>query len=151
MVNILKSMVLIFIFQFSGVAFPQTNAEHILVTGNPGSISFLREGQQTADPSEMVVGDIYSVRLRSLQLITGNIQLPKNLNIELTASHSSSIGSNKKIYVLLEVKGDEEYKALYWGVPQQIACVPKDLIEKANSQQAFRAFARYDGSQCVAF
>ncbi|MGL6162241.1 hypothetical protein [Microbulbifer sp.] len=126
-------------------------SEVLLIKGSPKSASLLSEDSGKLEGESLLVANQYKVRLESVALVKGKGNITKEVTVQLSASHIESVTGEEEIFVVLQKLDDGSLEVLYWGVPQNIICVPNDLMTNANLERSFNAFNRYDGFKCSSF
>ena len=124
---------------------------HVLILGNPQSVSLIKPLSGKEVSGGIAIGDVYKVTLDSVRSIRGELGGPSKMTVELTASHKESIKSNDEIFVLLEVKKGGNITSLYWGVPQKVVCIPEETLLNTELNSKLNSFKRYDGSKCTSY
>jgi hypothetical protein len=96
----------------------------------------------------LILGNLYTVSLRSVRVVHGEFRA-RNVTLEITATERDSIPIGREIFVLVDAGATSSPRAVYWGVAQQVACVPNDLVTGTGIGGHFDGFTRYDGSRCT--
>ena len=123
-------------------------ANQALILGQPTSVQLLPSVLNVGETSgEIRIGDLYKVEIDVTQVIYGKFD-HKTAVVELVASHAGSISSKDLIFVLIEVK-DGDVIAMYWGVPQSIACVPREVITAAGVERDFKMLNAHTNELCT--
>lgn len=110
---------------------------YALVTAKPESVKFLSE-HETSDSEEdkdFFYGSLFKVTLTELQVIYGSLDA-QELDVEITATHKEVLDNKKEIFALLDISGDGP-QVLYWGIPNIVACIPKQLTENRGISDNF--------------
>ncbi len=71
-----------------------------------------------------------------------------DLSVEITATHIESINGQDEIHVLFELQKDGSPKALYWGTPVKLACIPNNIVEKFGIKDDSSDLESFAESKC---
>ena len=116
---------------------PDTSgARHVLIVAKPRSIRYVGEpSQRSADA--IFAGSLYKVKLTDVQVIYGEVPLPRVLEVELTAVDKGALTSKAEIYVLMEINGHLKPHVLDWTGPRIAVCLPGGLIKGTELEKEF--------------
>jgi len=104
-------------------------SEVSFIAGKVISITFKKELSSIDANDNLTMANLYIVKLGDVDVINGGFD-GDDITLALTATHKSSIGRAGEIYVVLQKNENGSFDALYWGVPNKVACIPKEKIKE---------------------
>lgn len=120
---------------------------YALITAMPTSARAVSREHQGAETG-LAIGSEYRVALRNVEVVYGEFPT-KRFSIALFASQPTAITAHQRIFILLQVSEGREPKALSWGVPTRILCIPEGVIEDAGIGADFFDFKMLEGNKCT--
>jgi len=109
----------------------------VLVIATPRHVTFERDLSGMSTSTELIVANLYLVKLRIVRVVLGSLPGVQSLDVEMTADPHRSISSYHEIYVLLELQQRGNPRVLYWGVPETVACIPYELVKGTDMEADF--------------
>lgn len=123
-------------------------SKYYLFTAKIMSVSANSEGVEPDGSDNIAIRRIYTVKLRVIEILNGNKDLPDTIIVKMIATHREAISKSTKIHMLLEMYTDASLHVLHWGYPQSIVCVPESYLAEAGIRSRVATYRRYDGQMC---